>query len=69
MRPALTMNAKCEPKKKTWFVKCEVNMDASHYEVVLVKATKPHLARQKAEAELRNKGFFHARAFYCKEME
>ena len=27
------------------------------------------LAMQKAEAECRNNGHFHARAFYCNEME
>ena len=58
-----------EKKKKCYIVKCEVNMDASRYETVIVKTTKPHLARQKAEAELRNHGFFHARAVSCNEME
>lgn len=55
--------------KKCYIVKCEVNMDASHVETVLVKTTKPHLARQKAEAELRNCGFFHAKTISCKELE
>lgn len=58
-----------DTKKKTYFVKCIVNMDASHVECILVRATKPHLARSKAESELRNHGFFHAKAFYCNEME
>lgn len=55
-------------KKKCFMVKCIVNMDASHEETVLVKATKPHLACQKAEAECRNHGFFHAKAFSCVEL-
>ena len=58
-----------EQKKKCFAVKCIVNMDASHEELVLVKTTKPHLACQKAEAELRNNGFFHAKAFSCKEVD
>lgn len=62
------MNANTGPKKKAWLVKCEVNMDASREETVIVKATKPHLARQIAEAEVRNHGYFHARAYYCKEL-
>lgn len=57
-----------ESKKKCFMVKCVVNMDASREETVLVKTTKPHLARQKAEAELRNNGFFHAKAFSCEEV-
>lgn len=58
-----------ETKKKAWLVKCEVNMDSNRNEVVVVKATKPHLASQKAEALLRDSGFFHARAYYCKEVQ
>jgi hypothetical protein len=58
-----------DKKKKTYIVKCIVNMCANHEETVIVKATKPHLAAQKAEAELRNNGFFHARAYSCEEME
>ena len=57
-----------DSKKKCFMVKCIVNMDASREEMVLVKTTKPHLARQKAEAELRNNGFFHAKAFSCEEV-
>ena len=57
-----------EKKKKTYIVKCEVDMCANHEETVIVKATKPHIAMQKAEAELRNNGYFHARAFYCTEI-
>lgn len=55
-------------KKKGFIVKCTVNMDASKEETVIVKATKPHLACQKAEAALRNIGFFHVRAFSCTEL-
>lgn len=58
-----------EVKKKVYIVKCEVDMCAEHVETVIVKTTKPHLARQKAEAELRNNGHFHAKAFYCEEMK
>ena len=54
--------------KKCYMVKCIVNMDASHEELVLVKTSKPHLAIQKAESALRNAGFFHVKAFSCKEM-
>ena len=58
-----------EKKKKAYFVTCTVNMDASKEQSVIVKATKPHIAMKKAEAELRNNGFFYARAFYCNEMD
>lgn len=56
-------------EKKPYIVKCVVNLDASKEETVIVKTTKPHLACQKAEAELRNNGFFHAKAFSCEEMK
>ena len=56
-------------KKKTYIVKCMVNMCAEHEQTVIVKTTKPHLAAQKAEAELRNNGFFHAKAYSVEEME
>ena len=65
MKEGLTMS---EKKKKCYIVKCEVNMDASHYETVIVKTTKPHLACQKAEAELKNNGFFHVIPVSCNEM-
>lgn len=55
--------------KKRYIVKCIVNMDSSHVETVVVKTTKPHLAMQKAEAELRNNGFFHSKSVLCKELE
>jgi hypothetical protein len=58
-----------EKKKKTYFVKCTVDMCANEERSVIVKATKPRLAMQKAESECRNNGHFHARAFYCNEME
>lgn len=57
-----------EKKKKVYFVKCTVDMDASKERSVIVTATKPHIAIQKAEAVLRNNGHFHARAFYCNEI-
>ena len=57
-----------QKKKKAYIVKCNVNMDASREETVIVKTTKPHLAMQIAEAELRNNGYWHAKAFNCKEM-
>lgn len=55
-------------KQKAYIVKCMVNMCAEHEQTVIVKTTKPHLAAQKAEAELRNSGFFHAKAYSVKEM-
>lgn len=60
----MTMN-----KKKRFLVRCTVNMDARTDKVVIVKTTKPHLACQKAEAELRNNGFFHAKAYSCVELD
>ena len=57
-----------QKKKNAYIVKCTVNMNASHEETVIVKTTKPHLAMQIAEAELRNNGYWHVKAFSCKEM-
>ena len=56
-----------EPKKKCYIVKCEVNMNASHVETVLLKATKPHIACEKAVGALIKNGFFHAKVISCKE--
>lgn len=55
------------PKKKCYIVRCQVNMDASREETVLVKATKPQIAYQKVVDELIKQGFFHARVVSCKE--
>lgn len=57
-----------EKKKKSYIVKCTVDMCANHEETVIVKTTKPHLAGQKATAELRNAGYFHASVVSCKEL-
>lgn len=54
---------------RRWFVKCEVNMGDKPPVTVLVRAEKPSQAMQLAEAECRNNGYWHARAFYCKELE
>lgn len=56
-------------KKNSYLVKCVVNMDASHTEVVRVHTTKPHLAIMKAESTLLGKGFFHAKAFTLTKCE
>lgn len=58
-----------DTKKKAYIVKCNVNMCAENSQTVIVKTTKPHLAVQVAEAELRNNGYWHAKAYSCKEME
>lgn len=57
-----------QKKKRAYMVKCIVNMGASQEETVIVKTTKPHLAVQIAEAELRNNGYWHAKAYSCKEV-
>lgn len=54
-----------EAKKKLWLVRLEVNMDASHEVKVLVKATKEHLARQKAIKECYAQGYFYASPISC----
>ena len=58
-----------EPKKKCYIVRCQVNMDASREETVLVKATKPHIACSKAVGELIKRGFFHARVNSYEEVQ
>lgn len=57
------------PKKKIWSVICELNMCAEKWVRVYVKATKPAIAIQRAEAELYRKGYFFVKAVSCKEME
>ena len=52
-----------------YLVRCEVNMDINRYATVIVKSTNPYVACQIAEEKLRKSGYFHARAFSCKEME
>ena len=53
---------------KKWLVKCEVNMDASHEEKIIIKANTEHKARIKAQNECYNKGYFHVNIISCKEM-
>lgn len=55
-------------KKKAYIVRCMVNMCAENEQTVIVKTTKPHLAAQKAEVELRNNGYWHAKAYSVKEI-
>lgn len=55
--------------KKCWFVRCEVNMGEEQPVLLIIKAEKPGQAMQLAEAECRNNGYWHARAFHCKEVE
>lgn len=55
--------------KKTYRVCCEVNMDASHDATVMVVATKPKLACDKAVKELLRQGFFYAWPRSCEEVE
>ena len=54
--------------KKTYRVRCEVNMDASRDATVLVVATKPTLAYKKAEQELKRQGFFCVFVRDCEEV-
>lgn len=58
-----------EKKKRAYWVKCTVNLEANRVEDVIVRTTKPHLARQKAEALLRDRGYFHVHAYYCEEVK
>ena len=54
---------------KSWLVACEVNMDASHWEELIVKANTERKARSFAMNELYKKGFFHVNIVSCKEMQ
>ena len=54
--------------KKSYIVTCQVNMCADKEVKVVVKTTKPHLARQLAEKECYQHGYFFAKAVSCKEM-
>lgn len=58
-----------EPKKKTWIVRLHVNMCAEHEVTVLTKATKEHLAIDKAIKECYRNGYFHAQSVSCKEVK
>lgn len=46
-------------KIKKWLVKAEVNMDASHYEIVSIEANTKRKALIFAERYFKNMGFFH----------
>lgn len=43
---------------KTWEVRAEVNMDASHYETITVKANTMRKARIFAQEKFKNLGYF-----------
>jgi predicted transcriptional regulator len=56
-------------KKKSYKVICEVNMDASHMETVIVKATKKELAMKQAERKLYDTTeYFLVSARSCEEL-
>lgn len=53
---------------KKWLVKCQINMDASTEENLIVKANTERKARVKAEDLCYKKGFFHVQILSCKEI-
>lgn len=54
---------------KKWLVKCQVNMDASHEENIIVNSNTERKAKIKAEKECYKKGYFHVNIISCKELE
>lgn len=54
---------------KSWLVVCEVNMDASHWEELIVKANTERKARSFAINELYKRGYTHVSIVSCKVME
>ena len=54
---------------KSWWVVCEVNMDASHYEKMIVKANTERKARSFAINEFYKQGYKHVNIVSCKIME
>ena len=61
--------SKTEKKKNVWICKVQVDLCAEHEVTVIVKTTKPHIARQLAESECYSKGFFQAKCISCEEMK
>lgn len=53
---------------KRWKVSAEVNLDASHYETVIIKANTQRKAVIYAIEKLKGKGFFHITNIGCKEL-
>ena len=54
---------------KTWKVTAEVNMDASHYDSIIVKANTERKARIFGEEALKKKGYFFLTNVEVKEIK
>lgn len=53
---------------KSWWIVCEVNMDASHEEKIIVKANTRRNAESFAINSLYKEGYFHVKLVSCKEI-
>ena len=54
---------------KSWYVVCEVNMDASSEEKVTIKANTQRNAERSAINKLHKEGYFHVKIISCKEVK
>ena len=54
---------------KSWWVVCEVNMNAQHEVKMIVKANTQRKAESFAINSLYKDGNFHVKLISCKEME
>lgn len=53
---------------KSWWVICEVNMDANHEVKMIVKANTQRKAESFVINSLYKDGYFHVKLVSCKEM-
>lgn len=54
---------------KSYWVACEVNMNASHEVKMVVKANTQRKAESFAINSLYNDGYFHVKLISCKEIQ
>ena len=53
---------------KSWWVVCQVNMNAEHEEKMVVKAHTQKTAESYAINSLYKEGYFHVKLISCKEI-
>lgn len=54
---------------KSWLVVCEVNMNASNYVKLIVKANTQRKAESFAINQLYKRGYFHVKLVSCEELQ
>lgn len=54
---------------KSWWIVCEVNMDAGHEVKIIVKANTKRKAESFAIDTLHKRGYFNVHILSCEEMQ